>query len=407
MHRNHAREVISEFCLVPRKISKRILSAIMRGQTMEPAFSEFVTLEEYDGLKLEYQSTQTMLERNGNGAVPRNLAFYHILEKRFEGYAWRSVKPGGKQPNQLLVEHSQPFKRGVRASLSSLLFGRIGFDKPGQGKAYNPHVYNVHSNNREELDTFLSLIGAAALNGEETSVLMNWYDNAKTNRSNTLVSPICPDYANENLGDGQFRFTFDGLSDGVGLSAQRLLQSLTKIHDFLDSEGIKFEHVAAIGDFESFSERNVERVSESQESFVRKLRESQKKLSMVANLTSTPLFVEAHGGKMVWQSAFHQNLKALLSGEFGNTLLDAAALSSICDARRPLINRWHGEISEDAIRDIVLYQGAEYATMGELISRSYANPLVIGSDHHRMAPFYWFENRIPFVYLKSNYMREE
>ena len=53
--------------------------------------------------------------------------------------------------------------------------------------------------------------------------------------------------------------------------------------------------------------------------------------------------------------------------------------------------------------NLVFQQGAEYATMGDIILKNYINPLIIGADHPRMKIFYYFNNEIPVIYLNKGY----
>jgi len=95
----------------------------------------------------------------------------------------------------------------------------------------------------------------------------------------------------------------------------------------------------------------------------------------------------------------------LKDNNFGNSNINSKELGLICDARKPLLYKWFGKISDEQILEVVKWQGAEYAAMGEIAKNHYENPLVIGADHFKMQPFYQVSGDLPVLYLTSNYMR--
>ena len=40
-----------------------------------------------------------------------------------------------------------------------------------------------------------------------------------------ILTPLCPDYANVDLGKGFYTLTFDGLGSEIGVTAKRLLEN--------------------------------------------------------------------------------------------------------------------------------------------------------------------------------------
>ena len=81
-------------------------------------------------------------------------------------------------------------------------------------------------------------------------------------------------------------------------------------------------------------------------------------------------------------------------------------LKKIANARKPLYRRWYGELTDEEVMEIVIRQGAEYATMGSIALSELKNPLILGVDHAKMAPFYSFKGQIPTLYLTSSYLKD-
>ena len=62
---------------------------------------------------------------------------------------------------------------------------------------------------------------------------------------------------------------------------------------------------------------------------------------------------------------------------------------------------WFPKLNLEEYYKLVIDQRDEYATMGDIILKKYENPLVIGADHPRMKIFYYFNNKIPVIYLNK------
>ena len=56
-------------------------------------------------------------------------------------------------------------------------------------------------------------------------------------------------------------------------------------------------------------------------------------------------------------------------------------------------------------KNLVIQQGAEYASMGDLFSKKkIKNPIVLGLDHPKMKNFYKLNNEISVIYGKPRYI---
>ena len=81
--------------------------------------------------------------------------------------------------------------------------------------------------------------------------------------------------------------------------------------------------------------------------------------------------------------------KILINRKLSITLLVMIFLrkkSLNCRSRKMLYKSWFPNKLKKLLEPVI-DQGAEYATMGEIISEKYENPIIIGADHPRMKNF--------------------
>ena len=90
--------------------------------------------------------------------------------------------------------------------------------------------------------------------------------------------------------------------------------------------------------------------------------------------------------------------------DFGKSKIDKKIISEIAQSRIGLYEKWFKNITKKRLNKIVLKQGAEYTSMGEMVSTKYKNALIIGADHFKMSDFYKINSpALPVLYLKNNY----
>ena len=75
----------------------------------------------------------------------------------------------------------------------------------------------------------------------------------------------------------------------------------------------------------------------------------------------------------------------------------------IARSRKNALQKLVSKLNSNNYFELVIDQGAEYATMGDIISEKYENPIIIGADHPRMKIFYYFNCEIPVIYLNKGY----
>ena len=75
----------------------------------------------------------------------------------------------------------------------------------------------------------------------------------------------------------------------------------------------------------------------------------------------------------------------------------------IANSRIKLYEKWFGKITKKKLEEIIIKQGAEYATMGDMVSKKYSKSLIVGADHFKMSEFYKINTNLPVLYLKNRY----
>ena len=225
------------------------------------------------------------------------------------------------------------------------------------------------------------------------------------NQMLTLFTPCCPDYSYEILGKNKYSFNFKKLNSGYGLVNKRLKREIKKIHDYFKSEKIRFRHIIAFGDFEAFSQKNLDKVNLSKEEFLLKLKKSQKKLrNKFKNCKTDKLFTDYFGGEKIWEKKrkFFYN-KLVQKNYFGKSNLNEDKLNLILQARLKLYKKWYLNVPNVDFSNVLMNQAAEYATMGHLLKKKFKNVLIIGADHEVMGNFYKISCNISYLYIKKNY----
>ena len=87
--------------------------------------------------------------------------------------------------------------------------------------------------------------------------------------------------------------------------------------------------------------------------------------------------------------------KQKIIGYFTSNDIFKKEVFEIARSRKMLYKSWFPKLNSNNYFELVIDQGAEYATMGDIISEKYENPIIIGADHPRMKIFYYFNCDIP------------
>ena len=81
-------------------------------------------------------------------------------------------------------------------------------------------------------------------------------------------------------------------------------------------------------------------------------------------------------------------------------------INEITSSRTALYSSWFPDMNESNYNKLVIKQGSEYTSMGDLFTKKFKNPVVLGLDHPKMAVFYDLNHgkHLPVVYCKPKYV---
>ena len=404
MNKFEAKKLIDRYSLISRKDSKKFLRYIRENREFPISFKNFINEIDYNNLKSKYVKKLSFLKKRNIPISPRNLPFLYLIKEIMPDFNWKINEPSTISNNNtdLVIEVTNV--EGINPSLSSIILKLA--KKKFHKDLYYPDFLEENKTSKSLILKLFDEVKFASRLSNITPDLNLCIQKAIMNKKINILTPLCPDYANINLGKGLYTLTFDGLGSEIGVTAKRLLDNLDGLHGVFEEQNINVNHTTAIGDFEALSDDTCKRVNLTREQFIVKLITSQKKLKKFAqNKLKTILFSDLCNGLDNWSKIHSKYYNMILNNDFGNTNISSNQIESICDSRKPLLTRWFGKISDEALLKVVLWQGAEYATMGHIISKVVDNPLIIGADHFRMAPFYEISSNTPILYLTSNYIR--
>ena len=378
-----ARKIIKVNKLINKKKSREIIEYI---KNKKKNLSFKLTKDESSKIK-KIRKEYTALNKKIKNNIPRNLPIYKIIKKRYPNFSWSKINK--HYDIQFNIKYLKQ-----RVTLASLLLEKI--KKQAKSKPINKKeklvkkfldsniFVKINSNNRE---LFIKLINSLSKNGELV-----------------IVSPVCPDYSAKEKAPGIYEFTFKKLNSEIGVITKKVLFNLETIHSFFRSIDVKFRHIVAIGDFEALSKDNLENLKITEEKFISKLKISQKKLLKATKCKiEVPLFTEIDGGFNNWKKIYKKNLSKLKKNDYGKSKINKKIILEIAQSRIKLYEKWFKNITKKRLNEIITKQGAEYATMGDMVSKKHKKCLIIGADHSKMGEFYKVNSTFPVFYLKNEY----
>jgi len=219
-----------------------------------------------------------------------------------------------------------------------------------------------------------------------------------------IITPLCPDYEHVHLGMGLYKYTFNKLNDGLGLIGKRLSIIIHKFHLLLKKYKIKYKHHLYYGDFESYSLDICNRLKISENQFIKQLEKSSKKMDERLNkVAEVKLLVKEISNKKDWIKRCKINVNKLKK-KYDLDINYKRTINEIVSSRTELYSSWFPEKNEKDFLDLVIKQGAEYSTMGDLFKLRFNNLIVLGLDHPKMASFYSLNKNVPVIYGKPKYV---
>ena len=220
----------------------------------------------------------------------------------------------------------------------------------------------------------------------------------------SIITPLCPDYEHIYIGLGLYKYTFNKLNDGLGLIGKRLIKIINKIHKVLNDYKIPFEHIAYYGDFEAYSKEICKRVGSTEKEFISKLKLSSKLIKKsVKEINFAGLLVEELSNKKKWNSLCRKNQK-IIQTKLNSDNNFKKLIFDILSSRMDLYKSWYPNLNKKKYINLLIKQGAEYTSMGDLFSEKIKNPVVFGLDHPKMGVFYNINVNIPVLYGKPKYV---
>tara|TARA_B100000767_G_scaffold275637_1_gene313915 strand:- start:1526 stop:2686 length:1161 start_codon:yes stop_codon:yes gene_type:complete len=380
-----ARKTIKDNELINKKKSKEIINFIKNKKKKLSFKINKNELNKIEKIRKEYNSTK----RRAKSIVPRNLIFYEIIKKRYKDFSWSKInkhydiKFDTKNLNQ-------------RVTLASLLLEKV---------TKNIEPKSIKNKKNILIKKFLESDIFVKINLENKKLFFELINSLNKYDELVIVSPVCPDYSAIKKAPGIYEFTFKKLNSGIGVITEKLLENLDKIHSFFKSIDVQFKHVVAIGDFEALSKDILRNLNINEEKFISKLRISQKKLLKATKFKiEVPLFTEIDGGLDNWKKIYKHNYSKLKKNNYGKSKINKKIISEIAQSRLKLYEKWFKNITKKRLNEIILKQGAEYTSMGDMVTSKYKNSLIIGADHFRMSDFYKVNSpTLPVLYLKNNY----
>ena len=220
----------------------------------------------------------------------------------------------------------------------------------------------------------------------------------------SIITPLCPDYEHIYIGLGLYKYTFNKLNDGLGLIGKRLIKIINKIHKVLNDYKIPFEHITYYGDFEAYSKEICKRVGSTEKEFISKLKLSSKLIKKsVKEINFAGLLVEELSNKKKWNSLCRKNQK-IIQTKLNSDNNFKKLIFDILSSRMDLYKSWYPNLNKKKYINLLIKQGAEYTSMGDLFSEKIKNPVVFGLDHPKMGVFYNINVNIPVLYGKPKYV---
>ena len=220
----------------------------------------------------------------------------------------------------------------------------------------------------------------------------------------SIITPLCPDYEHVHIGMGLYKYTFNKLNDGLGLIGKRLVKIIKNIHKVLNSHKILFTHHGYYGDFEAYSEVICKRVGSPEKEFLKKLFISSGKMKKkLKEMSRVDLLVNSLSSKKNWLENCKKNEKKIHNLIIKDKFFKKK-IYEILSSRMQLYKSWYPDLNEKKYLELLVSQGAEYTTMGDLFVKKIKNPVVFGLDHPKMAIFYNINVNIPVLYGKPKYV---
>lgn len=284
----------------------------------------------------------------------------------------------------------------------------VVFSDIGKALGYNPSLLSLLLFDKEikvilKYDKFFKELQKNGdlenINASKKISIINKINSGKLN----LVTPLCPDYEHVKIAFGLYKYTFNKLNEDIGLIGSRLLKITEKIHNIFQKYKIKFNHNLYYGDFEAYTKDILDRLKENEKSFISKVEKSCKKMNKISKSnTKAYLLVKSLSNKNKFLNLCKKNEK-LLREKMNKDIVFKKMILDITASRSALYSSWYPNFTEDDYKDLVIKQGAEYITMGQIFIEKFKNVIIIGLDHPKMGFFYNIFDDMTAIYGRPRY----
>jgi hypothetical protein len=220
-----------------------------------------------------------------------------------------------------------------------------------------------------------------------------------------FIAPVCPDYSHVKTEDGNYRYTFEGIGNGIGLVAAKAISNAKLLMKIFQDSPRVLQHIdikILVGDFEA-KERNLSSLSIDYQTFIQNIEGSVNAINNTTRFTASK-FTDLCGGFSNWKAseAMIRSYKGIVSFEDLMKVLPSIDHESILISRIPLYRRWFSGYSD--FKNIFVEQVVEYMVMGKIISDRFGFlTYLLASDHRAMRPYYLAASNINLVGSSASY----
>lgn len=372
---------------IDSELSKKILAKILNEKSINYKMLNIVNLkEEIEKLKKDYQRIKS--KNNLKNSNYKYFIFWEIIKKEYNIQNISFQKRNQLNKSDKISIHLPEIGKALGFN-PSLLFLLL----------YKKKIQKLIKGN-EILEKIKKTAEIEEMRNDERLKFIDIIIKKKIN----LITPLCPDYEHVKIAQGLYKYTFNKLGDGVGLIGKRLVTILNKLHKVLDDHDIKFTHHLLYGDFESYSSNIRNRLKINEREFQKKLSNSIISMSKFTNKNcKVGLFVKQLSNKKEWNKMISLNEKKI-SKKFEEDIKYRKLIVQISNSRSMLYSSWFPNLKKSEYNKLVIKQGAEYSTMGDLIKKNFSNAIVLGLDHPKMKNFYNLNNDTSIIYGKPRYV---
>ena len=316
----------------------------------------------------------------------KNYLFWQLVKEEYNLENLNIKKKIGNKKNEVNINFTYFIKfLGFNPSLLSLLI-------------FSKEIKKIVKLNNF-FETLQNKIDLENINTSERIKFINLLEKREIN----IVTPLCPDYEHVKVGNNLFKYTFKKLGSGIGMMATRFLSIYSDLLSLFLKEKVNLKIHLLYGDFEGFSKINCNRLKETEASFLKKIDLSSQKLSQkIDNKKTCGAVVKNLADKKKWKNRVKKNIQ-IIKNEMKKDLEFRIKVLEIAESRAHLYASWFPTLDKNKYLEIVIEQGAEYTTMGDLFYKKYKNLCVLAFDHSKMKIFYTLNNSFPVLYGRKRY----